>query len=241
MHIGHGLWLQNQRPPGAAFAPISLFAGGYTGNLLDFVTPAGLYSDAGVTLAGMGAQVHSIREQVGGGLISQTVSSFRGVRETTGVRLDGFDDYYPLSWAPASEAGAWSMAITADLPATAPADFAIVASTRAGTARFALFLLSSNSGLYLSHGAVQTLLGFSLLGTRVSIVLVSAAGGTLRAYVNGTLAATVTPTALSALPVAIGATGGGAANWGAIRARGYLHINRALTDDERAKLATYWS
>lgn len=182
-----------------------------------------------------------MREQVGGGLVSQTIASYRGVRETGGVRLDGFDDYYPLAWNPASESGAFSLAITADLPATASANLAIVGSARTGTARFALFVLSSNSGLYLSHGATQTLLATGLLGTRVSVVLVREAGGTMRAYVNGVIAATVVPTALSALPVAIGALSGGSGNWANIRARGYMHINRALTDSERANLTAYWS
>lgn len=237
-------WPDLGRRRGGAFAPLSLYAGGYTGNLLDFVAPAGLYSDAGVTLAGMGAQVHSIREQVGGGLISQTVSSFRGVREATGVKLDGFDDYYPLSWTPASEAGAFSVFTVFDLPAALSANGMVFGSTRGTGPRFAVYVTVPGV-MFFSYSATQVAIFSSGFGARFSVAITRdgpAATGTVRVYVNGILYATVPPAVdLSGLPVAIGARGDGLADWIAIRARGWLHINRLLTDDERASLATYWS
>lgn len=124
MHIGHGLWLQNQRPPGGGVAPFSLYVGDLSGTGLTdpavitqtggVVSAVAATGSAGLTLTsqGTGADILAVP---GGLQFASSPRYLRALITKTIKRLQIAIEYTLLG---ASPAGAFPVEVQRNLAAS---------------------------------------------------------------------------------------------------------------------------
>lgn len=223
---------------------LALFEGGYAGRLIE-ATSEHMYSDAGVTPAAIGEAVHSIREQVGGGLISQTTLADRGIRSTTGVVLDGVSDKYPTGWTVPSS-GPFTLLMAFDVAAEPTAATSLLfGGMRSGVSNRCAFAITKTTGAMTLHlGATGHTLTGDYRGQALPFAMVRNAGATsIKAYVGSEIVVTDnTGAALSLNPLMIGTRDGtlAAADWASGTFRAMMTINRELTEAQIMAVLGRW-